>query len=55
VSDFGVKFSIIRFYAVEYNSKSNRWIELILDMKIPDVLVYVGGKVSDESNFRKNK
>jgi hypothetical protein len=31
-SDFDVKFSIIQFYAIEHNSKSNRWIELNFDM-----------------------
>jgi hypothetical protein len=31
-SDFNVKFPIILFYAIEHNSKSNRWIELNFDM-----------------------
>jgi len=41
-SDFGVKFSIVQFYAIEHNFKSNRWIELKLYQKIPEVFVYVG-------------
>jgi len=41
-SDFGVKFSIVLFYAIEHNSKANRWIELKFNMKILKVLVYVG-------------
>jgi hypothetical protein len=28
--DFGVKFSAIQFYIMEYNFKSNHWIELEL-------------------------
>jgi hypothetical protein len=43
-SDFGLKFHIIQFYVIEHNSKSNRWIELKFDMKILEVLVYVGVK-----------
>jgi hypothetical protein len=41
-SDFGVKFSIVQFYAIEHNFKSNRWIELKLYQKIPEMFVYVG-------------
>ena len=41
-SDFGVKFSTIQFYAIEYNSKSNRLIKLKLYQKISEVLVYIG-------------
>jgi hypothetical protein len=28
--DFGVKVSTVQCYAIEHNSKSNRWIELKL-------------------------
>jgi hypothetical protein len=45
-SDFGLKFHIIQFYAIKHNSKSNRWIDLKFDMKILEVLVYVGVKFS---------
>jgi hypothetical protein len=41
-SYFGVKCYIVQFYAIEYNFKSNRWIELKLYQKIPEVFVYVG-------------
>jgi hypothetical protein len=41
-SDFGVKVFIVQFYTIEHNFKSNRWIELKLYQKIPEVLVYVG-------------
>ena len=41
-SDFGVKVSSVQFYAIEHNFKSNRWIELKLYQKIPEVFVYVG-------------
>jgi hypothetical protein len=41
-SDFGVKFSIVRFYVIKHNSKSNRCIELKLYQKILEVFVYVG-------------
>jgi hypothetical protein len=40
--DFGVKFYTVQFYAIEYNSKSNRWIELKLYKKISKVCFYVG-------------
>ena len=40
-SDFGVKFSIVQFYAIEHNSKSNCWIKLKLYQKIPEVFFYV--------------
>jgi len=43
-SDFGVKFPIVQFYAVEHNSKSNRWIKLKYYAKITEVLVYIGVK-----------
>jgi len=42
VLDFGVKFSTIRFYVIEDNSKSNHWIELKLYQRIPEVFVYDG-------------
>jgi hypothetical protein len=42
--DFIVKFFIVQFYAFEHNSKSNRWIELKLDLMISEVLFYVGVK-----------
>jgi len=29
-SNFDVKISTVQFYTIEYNSKSNRWIELKL-------------------------
>jgi hypothetical protein len=32
---------IVQFYAIEYNSKFNCWIELKLYLKIPEVFVYV--------------
>jgi hypothetical protein len=41
-SDFGVKVYTIQFYAIEHNFKSNRWIELKLYQKIPEVFVYLG-------------
>jgi hypothetical protein len=41
-SDFGVKVSTIQFYTIEHHFKSNRWIELKLYQKIPEVFVYVG-------------
>jgi len=41
-SDFGVRVSTFQFYAIEHNFKSNRWIELKLYHKIPEVFVYVG-------------
>ena len=41
-SDFGIKVSSVQFYAIEHNFKSNRWIELKLYQKIPEVFVYVG-------------
>jgi len=44
-SDFGVKFSTVQFYAIEYNFKSNRWIELKLYQMIQDIFVYLGVKV----------
>jgi hypothetical protein len=40
--DLGVKFATVQFYAIEYNSKSNRWIELKLYKKISKVCFYVG-------------
>jgi len=40
-SYFSVKCYIVQFYAIEYNFKSNRWIELKLYQKIPEVFVYV--------------
>jgi hypothetical protein len=43
-SDFGVKFSIIQFYVIEHNFKANRWTDLKFDMKISEILVYVGVK-----------
>ena len=43
-SEFGVKFSIVQFYAIEHNFKFNCWIDLKFDIKTPDVLVYVGVK-----------
>jgi hypothetical protein len=43
-SDFIIKFSIVQFYTFKHNFKSDRWIELKLDLKIPEVLVYVGVK-----------
>jgi hypothetical protein len=39
--DFGVNFSTVQFYVIKHNFKSNRWIELKLYQKIPEVLVYV--------------
>jgi hypothetical protein len=41
-SDFGIKVYTVQVYAIEQNFKSNRWIELKLDQKIPEVFVYVG-------------
>jgi hypothetical protein len=41
-SDFGVRVSTVQFYAIEHNFKSNRWIELKLYLKIPEVFLYVG-------------
>ena len=41
-SDFGVKVSTIQFYAIEHHFKSNRWIELKLYQKIPEVFFYDG-------------
>jgi hypothetical protein len=43
-SDFGEKFSIVQFYAIEHNSKFNCWIKLKFDMKILEVMVYVKEK-----------
>jgi hypothetical protein len=43
-SDFGVKLSIVQFYAIEHNFKFNRWIDLKFDIKIPDILDYDGVK-----------
>jgi len=40
-SDFIVKLHTVQLYAIEHNFKSNRWIDLKLDIKIPVVLVYV--------------
>jgi len=39
--DFRVKFSTVQIYAIEHNSKSNRWIELKLYQKILEVFFYV--------------
>jgi hypothetical protein len=36
-SDFSVKFSFVQFYAIEHNSKSNRWIELKKRKKISKI------------------
>ena len=44
--DFGVKLSTVQFYAIEYSSKSNRWIKLKFYQKIPEVLVYIGVKLT---------
>jgi len=44
--NFGVKLFTVQFYAIEHNSKSNRWIELKLYQKIPEVLLYVGVKLT---------
>ena len=41
-SDFGVRVFTVKFYAIEHNFKSNCWIELKLNHKIPEVFVYVG-------------
>jgi len=41
-SDFVVKFPIVQFYAFKHKWKSNRWIKMKLDMKISEVLFYVG-------------
>ena len=41
-SNFDVKISTVQFYTIEYNSKSNRWIELKLYQQIPETFVYVG-------------
>jgi hypothetical protein len=43
-SDFDVKFSTVYFYAIEHNSKSNRWIELELYQRILEVFSYAGIK-----------
>ena len=43
--NFGVKFYTVQFYAIKYNSKSNRWIELKIYQKIPEALVYVRVKL----------
>jgi hypothetical protein len=48
-SDFGEKFSIVQFYAIEHNSKFNCWIKLKFDMKILEVMVYV------EEKFQMNR
>ena len=47
-SDFGVKVSTVQFYAIQYNIKSNHWIELKLYQVIPEVLFYI------EVNFQVN-
>jgi len=39
---FGVKVSTVQFYAIEHNSKSNRWIKLKLYQRILEVFFYVG-------------
>jgi hypothetical protein len=52
-SDFGVRVSTVQFYAIEHNFKSNRWIELKLYLKIPEVFLYVG-LFSSESMFEKD-
>ena len=41
-SDFGVKVSTVQLYAIEHNFKSNRWIDLKLYEKIPEVFIYFG-------------
>jgi hypothetical protein len=40
--DFGIKVSTVQFYVIDYNSKSNRWIELKLYQKISEVFFYLG-------------
>jgi hypothetical protein len=52
-SDFGVKFSTVQFYTIEHNFKSNRWIELKLYQKIPEVFVYVGVHFQENSCSEK--
>ena len=47
--DFAVKVLTVQFYAIQHNSKSNRWTELNLYQKIPEVFVYVG------VNFQVNR
>jgi hypothetical protein len=46
-SDFSVKVYTVQFSSIEHNFKSNRWIELELYQKIPEVF-------SGESMFRKD-
>jgi hypothetical protein len=41
-SNFSIKFSIVQFYAIEYNSKSNRRIYLKLHQKITKLFLYIG-------------
>jgi len=43
-SDFDVKCATIQFYGNNYNSQSNRWIELKVYMESPDMFSYVGLK-----------
>jgi hypothetical protein len=53
-SDFGIKVSTAQFYVNEHNFKSNRWIELNLYQKIPEVFIYVESTFSGESMFVKD-
>ena len=53
-SDFGARVSTVQFYAIEHNFKSNRWIELKLYHKIPEVFFLCWGTFSSESMFRKD-
>jgi hypothetical protein len=41
-SDFGIKFSIVQFYAIEHNSKSKRWIELKFTRRFQRYLSILG-------------
>ena len=52
-SDFGVKFYVVQFYAIEHNSTSNCWIKLKLYQKIPEVFVYVGVNVQVNQSLEK--